>query len=157
MGLGKSIQTISFLTGLFYSGIWPGTAIIVCPATVMKQWVQEFHRWWPPFRVAVLHSTGSHLQNGQSGKARDLVKKMHSDGHVIITTYSGIKTYENYLMGREWGYVILDEGHKIRNPDAVVSLACKRFRVCNITKSFCSHFVDATSNYIVRNADSKQP
>lgn len=27
---------------------------------------------------------------------------------------------------REWGYVVLDEGHKIRNPDAHITLACKR-------------------------------
>ena len=28
---------------------------------------------------------------------------------------------------RKWHYVILDEGHKIRNPDAQITLAVKRF------------------------------
>ena len=37
-----------------------GPVLIVCPATVMQQWVAEFHKWWPPFRVAVFHGTGSH-------------------------------------------------------------------------------------------------
>ena len=36
-----------------------GAILIVCPATVMQQWVREFHRFWPPFRVAILHSSGS--------------------------------------------------------------------------------------------------
>ena len=55
------MQTIAFISGLYHSKILgPGKAtVIVCPATVMKQWVEEFHRWWPPIRVAVLHATGS--------------------------------------------------------------------------------------------------
>jgi hypothetical protein len=35
----------------------------------MHQWVSEFHKWWPPFRVAVLHGTGSH-----GGTKRQLVR-----------------------------------------------------------------------------------
>lgn len=27
-----------------------------------------------------------------------------------------------------WGYVILDEGHKIRNPDSEITLVSKQFR-----------------------------
>ena len=34
--------------------------LIACPVTVLHQWVQEFHKWWPEFRVAVLHETGSY-------------------------------------------------------------------------------------------------
>ena len=40
-----------------YKGLGP--VLIVCPATVMHQWVKEFHTWWPPFCVAVLHSSGN--------------------------------------------------------------------------------------------------
>ena len=36
-----------------------GPVLVVCPATVMHQWVSEFHVWWPPFRAAILHDTGS--------------------------------------------------------------------------------------------------
>ncbi len=38
------------------------------------------------------------------------------DGHVLISTYETVRIFGNMLMGREWGYVVLDEGHKIRNP-----------------------------------------
>ena len=37
-----------------------GASLVVCPATVMHQWVKEFHTWWPPFRVAILHSSGTY-------------------------------------------------------------------------------------------------
>jgi DNA excision repair protein ERCC-6 len=55
MGLGKSVQTVLFLGGLAYSGLAPAASLVVCPATLLGQWVREFHRWWPPLRVAVLH------------------------------------------------------------------------------------------------------
>ena len=48
-----------------------GPVLIVCPATVLHQWVYEFHRWWPPFRVAVLHGSGSH-----GGSKKRLVQEM---------------------------------------------------------------------------------
>ena len=43
-------------------------------------------------------------------------------------TYSCVKDYQEDLSEFDWHYVILDEGHKIRNPDAQTTLACKRFR-----------------------------
>ena len=72
MGLGKTIQIIAFLAGLRYSQLGSsssssssssskslGPVLIVCPATVLEQWLQEFHTWWPTFRVAILHSSGT--------------------------------------------------------------------------------------------------
>ncbi|CAB1343345.1 unnamed protein product [Coregonus sp. 'balchen'] len=61
-----------------YQGLGP--TVIVCPATVMHQWVT----------VRIMQET--------------------------LQRYDG------------WHYVILDEGHKIRNPHAGVTTACKQFR-----------------------------
>lgn len=133
MGLGKTIQTIAFLVALSYSGKWPGSAIIVCPATVMKQWVQEFHRWWPSFRVAILHATGSGASLSSGAKAtknlKEIVNRIHTNGHVLVTTYAGMRLYRDFILDKQWGYVILDEGHKIRNPDADVTFTCKQVNV----------------------------
>ena len=63
MGLGKTIQIISFLAGLHYSGLLEKPVLVVVPATVMNQWVNEFHRWWPPLRCVILHSIGSGMGN----------------------------------------------------------------------------------------------
>ncbi|KAI9322570.1 SNF2 family N-terminal domain-containing protein [Dichotomocladium elegans] len=175
MGLGKTIQIIAFIAGLYYSKILgPGKAtVIVCPATVLKQWVEEFHRWWPPLRVAVLHSTGSGIRSAVDGKydrfmvdidsseeefepdrrgnvskkkkgktrsryditstrggraACALVERYIKLGGVLITTYSGVQTYREILLKNRWGYIVLDEGHKIRNPDSETTLACKQFK-----------------------------
>lgn len=40
-----------------YRGLGP--TLIVCPTTVMHQWVREFHTWYPLLRVAILHESGT--------------------------------------------------------------------------------------------------
>ncbi|KAJ3408541.1 hypothetical protein HDV05_004943, partial [Chytridiales sp. JEL 0842] len=74
MGLGKTIQIISFLSGLHRSGLLNGPILVVAPATVLKQWCNEFHSWWPAFRVAILHSSGSGL-----GGSSNLRKERYDD------------------------------------------------------------------------------
>ena len=50
---------------------------------------------------------------------------------VLITSYEMVRTNASLLLGEGWQYVVLDEGHKIRNPDAEVTLICKRFNTCH--------------------------
>ena len=155
MGLGKTIQAISFVAGLHYSKRLTKPAIVVCPATVMKQWVSEFHRWWPALRVSILHTSGSGMLNTQredryeremelrsygdydstltgAGKAaKKIIEKVKRDGHVLVTTYSGLQTYSEFLTATEWECAILDEGHKIRNPNTAITIHCKELRTPN--------------------------
>ena len=51
-----------------------GPVLIVCPATIMHQWVSEFHTWWPQFRVAVLHDTGTYHSGPKSALIEDIVQ-----------------------------------------------------------------------------------
>jgi DNA excision repair protein ERCC-6 len=155
MGLGKTIQAVSFIAGLHYSGWLTKPVVVVCPATVMKQWVNEFHRWWPPLRVSILHTSGSGMmdvrreaeieeqleeekwaqerpQKSRNQKsAKRIVDRVLRDGHVLVTTYSGLQTYANLLIGAEWDYAVLDEGHKIRNPNTAITIYCKELRTPN--------------------------
>ncbi|KAL1117403.1 hypothetical protein AAG570_004729 [Ranatra chinensis] len=130
MGLGKTIQIIAYLAGLYvskledsetgYQGLGP--SLIVCPTTVMHQWVREFHTWFPPLRVAILHDSGTY-----GGRVKgQLVRAIHSRRNgVIITSYEGLVKNKEVILRRPWHYVILDEGHKIRNPEAQVTLVAK--------------------------------
>lgn len=85
----------------------------MAPTTVMHQWTKEFHKWWPPFRVAILHESGSH-----SGSRQSLIRSINAANGVLITSYTGVVSNSESLLGLDWDYIILDEGHKIRNPDA---------------------------------------
>jgi DNA excision repair protein ERCC-6 len=41
MGLGKTVQTVAFLAALHSSHLFGDKVLIICPATVMFQWVKE--------------------------------------------------------------------------------------------------------------------
>lgn len=47
---------------------------------------------------------------------------------ILITSFEQLRLQRNLLMGIRWGYAILDEGHKIRNPDADVTLVAKQLQ-----------------------------
>ncbi|XP_011883318.1 PREDICTED: DNA excision repair protein ERCC-6-like [Vollenhovia emeryi] len=129
MGLGKTVEVIAFLAGLDcsellshngrYRGLGP--TLVVCPATLMEQWVMHFHEWWPFFRVVVLHHSG-----GYNGDPESLIESLQTGG-ILVTSYNGVLRHKDLLVSSQWHYVILDEGHKIRNPQAKVSRAVKRF------------------------------
>lgn len=155
MGLGKTIQIISFLGGLHYSKKITKPVIVVAPATVMKQWVNEFHTWWPPFRVSILHTSGSGMIDvGRESRleedlvsrapsarrkpltknqkaAKKIVDRVVKEGHVLVTTYTGLQTYAELLIPVDWEYAVLDEGHKIRNPNAAITIYSKEIRTSN--------------------------
>ncbi|MCJ1390504.1 hypothetical protein MMC18_003364 [Xylographa bjoerkii] len=156
MGLGKTIQAIAFLAGLHYSKKITKPIIVVAPATVMKQWVNEFHTWWPPFRVSILHTSGSGMIDvGRESRkeeelsaqlfdasrrkplsksqkaAKRIVDRVVQEGHVLVTTYSGLQTYAEHLIPIDWEYAVLDEGHKIRNPNTAITIYCKELRTAN--------------------------
>lgn len=129
MGLGKTVQLAAFLASLSYSGKRQkqcalGPTLIVCPTTVMHQWVKELHTWWPPFRVCILHDSGS-FQGPRQNLIRSIGKS--SSSGILVTSYSAVVNFKDTLMQQSFDYVILDEGHKIRNPDAQVTLAVKQF------------------------------
>ncbi|RYP03090.1 hypothetical protein DL765_010603 [Monosporascus sp. GIB2] len=152
MGLGKTVQLISFIAALHYSKKLDKPVIVVAPATVLKQWVNEFHRWWPPLRVSILHSSGSGMFNVRdegmiededlswnqrqetrkvNKPAKKIVDRVVKHGHVLVTTYAGLQTYGNILIPVDWGYAVLDEGHKIRNPNTAITIYCKELRTPN--------------------------
>ena len=58
-----------------------------------------------------------------------LVKDIAISHSVLVTSYSSVRLRQDILLRHDWHYVILDEGHQIRNPDAHVTLACKQVSV----------------------------
>ncbi|KAJ2903678.1 uncharacterized protein MKZ38_009517 [Zalerion maritima] len=148
MGLGKTVQAVSFVAALHYSKKLDHPALVVVPATLMRQWVNEFHQWWPSLRVSILHSSGSGMVNledesriededtsyGERARAKlnkaakKVIDRVVEHGHVLVTTYAGLQTYAAPLNEVEWSYAILDEGHKIRNPNTAVTITCKQLK-----------------------------
>ncbi|KAF6256644.1 P-loop containing nucleoside triphosphate hydrolase protein [Scenedesmus sp. NREL 46B-D3] len=129
MGLGKTIQVIAYLAGLHHSGLWR-PSLVVAPATVLRQWMGELRTWYPPLRVMLLHDSGRCPygtprpdKNGIVAAALDA-----GDCSVLLTTYEQLRLNRELLLPVRWGVAVLDEGHKIRNPDAEVTLASKQLQ-----------------------------
>ncbi|CAA0815213.1 Protein CHROMATIN REMODELING 8 [Striga hermonthica] len=156
MGLGKTIQILAFLGSLHYSGMYK-PSIIICPVTLLRQWKREAKKWYPGFHVEILHdsvqeepsrkkqseldesdsdsegSTNSDLEEKPPSKKTNkwvslINRVVRSESGLLITTYEQLRLKGDKLLDIEWGYAVLDEGHRIRNPNAEVTLVCKQLQ-----------------------------
>lgn len=57
---------------------------------------------------------------------KKLIPEIVSCHGILVTSYSAVRIMQDTLQRWDWHYVILDEGHKIRNPNAGVTTACKQ-------------------------------
>jgi len=132
MGLGKTVQICAFLASLHCSNILQnltvasdtgqhrtGGVLLICPATLMQQWRDELRTWFPVIRVSVMHNVSDDTKRAQMDCA------VENNG-VIVTTYQTFRLMEDTILMYPWVYVILDEGHHIRNPDVAVTLSVKK-------------------------------
>lgn len=105
MGLGKTVQVVVFLVALFNGG-FVNRVLILCPATVIAQWLHEWKRFYPFIRIF--------CKQGVS-----------ECGGVYLMSYEKFKARGG---GNGWDILILDEGHRIKNKEAQVTLSVKRLR-----------------------------
>ena len=131
MGLGKTVQVSSFLCALHHSGLY-SPSIIVCPATMLRQWRRELRTWAPKLKTTILHDSAMSGATGRSARTRERERIFEacvrdSDG-VLVTTYEQMRLFRDRICAVRWGYAILDEGHKIRNPDADVTIVAKQLQ-----------------------------
>ncbi|XVF32372.1 hypothetical protein REPUB_Repub17cG0076400 [Reevesia pubescens] len=157
MGLGKTVQVLSFLGALHFSNMYE-PSIVVCPVTLLRQWKREARRWYSKFHIEILHdsaqdpaykkkqakssgdsdyeSEGSvdseyegNFSSKSSKKWDSLINRvLRSKSGLLITTYEQLRLLGEKLLDIEWCYAVLDEGHRIRNPNAEVTLVCKQLQ-----------------------------
>lgn len=109
MGLGKTLQVLSLLGARPVAG---ASHLIVCPASVVPVWREEIARYFPHFVVEVLKTGNDFTQASTAGSV------------VWLASYTQLRKHRDLLPGVEFGYVVLDEGQFIKNPDAKVTRTC---------------------------------
>ncbi|XP_047330886.1 protein CHROMATIN REMODELING 24 [Impatiens glandulifera] len=120
MGLGKTMQICGFLAGLFNSSLIK-RALIVAPKTLLPHWIKELSV------VGLSQKTREYF--GTNTKVRDYeLQYILQDKGVLLTTYDILRNNAKALSGGHsfdleesqdgsiWDYMILDEGHLIKNP-----------------------------------------
>ena len=113
MGLGKTIQMIS----LIMANPLPNT-LLVLPASLISQWVQEFSKFAPEMKI-VIHHGEERVIHSKEITERDLNQPI-----VWITSYSlfrGIHGIPTVFQRIYWDRVIVEECHYFRNPKSGIS------------------------------------
>ncbi|RPA84997.1 hypothetical protein BJ508DRAFT_205695 [Ascobolus immersus RN42] len=124
MGLGKTLQTLSLFSYLTtYEPVAKGHKrpfLVVCPLSVMSSWIAECERWTPHLRALRFHGPAAELAN---------IKKSAQGYDVVITTYEAFEKEKTWFSRAfVWRYVVLDEGHKIKNEKSLISRALQGIR-----------------------------
>ena len=114
-GLGKTVQTIGFLSHLRHKGVL-GPYLVVGPLSTLPNWVSEFQRWCPSFPVLLYHGN----RNERAGlRARSLPygSTVGVDFPVIVTSYEIVMADRKFLQRHHFKYIVVDEGHRLKNFD----------------------------------------
>ena len=104
MGLGKTLQTLAFLR--FIRQAQPGVApmLIVCPTSLVFNWVAEAKKFTPELKVLALQGPDRRARFDQI-QANDLV----------VTSYALIRRDAERYRELEFDTVVLDEAQHIKN------------------------------------------
>ncbi|KAL0979957.1 hypothetical protein UPYG_G00192090 [Umbra pygmaea] len=122
MGLGKTIQTIALITYLMEHKRLNGPYLIIVPLSTLSNWVYELDKWSP--------SVVKIAYKGTPAMRRGLVAQLRSGKfNVLLTTYEYIIKDKHILAKIRWKYMIVDEGHRMKNHH------------CKLTQVLNTHYV----------------
>jgi SNF2 family DNA or RNA helicase len=108
MGLGKTIQLLALLTKDLDEKRLTQPILLVCPTTVVNNWVREAAKFAPQLKCYAHHGPDRLKKSG-------FVKGV-TDYHLVITSYALLPRDADFLEQVMWGGVVLDEAHNIKNP-----------------------------------------
>ncbi|KAL2020451.1 hypothetical protein VTK56DRAFT_8417 [Thermocarpiscus australiensis] len=129
MGLGKTIQTISLIALLREQENYLGPHLIVAPLSTLSNWLDEFHRWVPSIPVVMYHGTPQ--QRNDIFKTK--IMRHLSGGRptekfpVVCTSYEMVLKDRAALSKINWEFIIIDEGHRMKNFDSKLFRELKSF------------------------------
>jgi len=124
MGLGKTIQSIALLLHLQERKQNAGPHLIVAPKSCLGNWQAEFQRFAPSVVVHVLVGDQESREAELSAFQRSLCGNKVV---VCVTNYEQVHRNE-LLMKTGWQLVIVDEGHRLKNPETLLHTTMTKLR-----------------------------
>lgn len=121
-GLGKTLQTISLLGYLLeFRGI-RGPHMVIVPKSTLHNWMNEFKRWCPSLRPVKFHGNAEQREHQKA----TLLQPGKFDA--MITSYEMVIKEKNFFKKTYWRYIIIDEAHRIKNENSILSKTVRMFK-----------------------------
>lgn len=121
MGLGKTVQIIALIAYQLQRGV-AGPYMIVAPLSTIPNWISEFERFAPQIPVVVFPG-----EAGVRIRAKPKIAATYKVGGymtrpVVITNFGVPLRESSFLDKFVWQYIIIDEGHRIKNHESKLSV-----------------------------------
>ena len=118
MGLGKTVQIIAYLAIQKAEGPAGRRTLLVCPMSIIGNWMRELRRFAPSLRVYVHHGP-----DRSSGEEFD---REQEQSDLTITSYQTVQRDADLLSSHSWDCVVLDEAQFIKNHTTKQARAVRR-------------------------------
>ena len=122
MGLGKSIQMLSFLSAMVQEGKSKDTrytSLLVCPASLVYNWEEEIRKFAPQLEALIITGTA-----GVRGEK--ILSYQRYD--ICITSYDLLKRDMEYYKECSFYCQIIDEAQNIKNHTTIAAKAVKEIQ-----------------------------
>ncbi|KAM7385038.1 hypothetical protein PAMP_001137 [Pampus punctatissimus] len=112
MGLGKTIQCIAHIAMMIEKKVM-GPFLVVAPLSTLPNWINEFKRFTPEVSVLLYH--GPQPERAKLQKQIRRPQGSLSMCPVVVTSFEIAMIDRKFLQRFQWKYLIVDEGHRIKN------------------------------------------
>ncbi|CAK6978493.1 lymphoid-specific helicase [Scomber scombrus] len=112
MGLGKTIQCIAHIAMMIEKKVM-GPFLVVAPLSTLPNWINEFKRFTPEVSVLLYHGS-----QPERAKLQNQIRRPQgplSMCPVVVTSFEIAMIDRKFLQNFQWKYLIVDEGHRIKN------------------------------------------
>ena len=130
MGLGKTIQVIGLVAHLLTQEV-TGPFLVVAPLATLPNWVREFIKWLPSKPVCRYHGAAADREEMMRGPLNPKGKR-DKNFPVIITSFeTAIRDQKKLQKLGPFAYVIVDEGHRLKNHRCMLIRSLKQLDASN--------------------------
>ncbi|MBC7462509.1 MAG: DEAD/DEAH box helicase, partial [Thermoleophilia bacterium] len=134
MGPGKTVQVLAAVQGAneragasgAHATDTHGPTLIVCPTSVVTNWLRECQRFTPELTVRVHH--GPDRLTGDEFRAEVTAADGSTATDIVITSYALLARDQQLLGGVAWSRLVLDEAQNIKNPGTAHARAARALR-----------------------------